>query len=221
MKKVSLAALGLVSLGLTLALAACGDEGVSMYGHSSVLPAPTPLELFNTQCAGCHGTNGGGSGARALDDARWWATITDAQVLAAASHGVGVMMPALAVSAGGMVPDATLSQAIPAWRSMWGEGGSAAPQGWAVQLGDAKRGEQVFASHCASCHAIDRAGGITDPIYLALVSDQALWSGVVFGRPDLGKQGMDLSAREVADVVSWLASRRPTWATGSFGGATQ
>lgn len=208
-------------MGIALLLAACDDAGVPMYGQSSIGASATPRDVFNTNCAGCHGTDGAGAAARALRDPRWWATITDAQVVAAATHGLGIMMPAFTVSGGGMLPDSVLADAIPAWRSMWGEGGSAAPQGWAVRAGDAARGAQVFSAACASCHAVDAPGGITDPVYLALASDQALWSGVVFGRPDLGKAGMDLPARDVADVVAWLASRRPAWAAAPAGGETR
>ncbi len=204
---------------LLAGMAGCGDHGaplgVPMYRGVDRAGALTPLELFNTNCAGCHGTDGRGSGARALADARWWASVTDEQVLTATTSGCGVLMPAFAVSAGGMISDPQLANAVPSWRSMWGEGGNAAPQGWKVQLGSAGRGESLYASQCASCHAIDAEGGITDPMYIALMSDQALWNGIVFGRKDLGKNGMATTARDAADIVAWLASRRPAWATAS------
>ena len=54
-----------------------------------------------------------------------------------------------------------------------------------------------------------------DPTYLALVSDQALRTAVVAGRPDLGMpdwrggaSAAPLTAQEVVDVVAWMASHR-------------
>jgi cytochrome c oxidase cbb3-type subunit III len=54
-----------------------------------------------------------------------------------------------------------------------------------------------------------------DPAYLALVSDQALRTAVVAGRPDLGMPDWrgahasePLGAQEVSDVVAWMASHR-------------
>ncbi|MDA0803049.1 MAG: c-type cytochrome [Planctomycetota bacterium] len=218
MKCAARMAASVASVGVLLAFLAGCDEhgaplGVPVYRGVDRASAPTPLELFNTNCAGCHGTDGHGSGARALADARWWASVTDAEVLQVSTNGCGVLMPAFAVSAGGMVPDQQMVDAVPAWRSMWGEGGSAAPQGWKVQLGSAVRGEILFASQCASCHAVGGEGGITDPMYIALMSDQALWNGIVFGRPEFGKNGMSTTARDAADIVAWLVSRRPAWAT--------
>jgi cytochrome c oxidase cbb3-type subunit 3/ubiquinol-cytochrome c reductase cytochrome c subunit len=56
---------------------------------------------------------------------------------------------------------------------------------------------------------------VIDPAYLALVSDQALRSAVVAGRPDLGMpdwrggaSASPLTAQDVADVVAWMASHR-------------
>ncbi len=214
---------GTLLFGMAGWMAGCGEHGaplgVPMYRAVARPGTPTPLQLFNTNCAGCHGTDGKGSGARGLADARWWASVSDEQVLAATANGCGVLMPAFAVSAGGMVPDEQLADAVPAWRSMWGEGGGTAPQGWRVQPGNAARGESLYASQCASCHAVGAEGGITDPMYIALMSDQALWNGIVFGRVDLGKPGMDTPARDAADIVAWLASKRPAWA--AAGGSNQ
>jgi hypothetical protein len=57
---------------------------------------------------------------------------------------------------------------------------------------------------------------VVDPAYLALVSDQALRSAVIAGRPDLGMPDYrtaaperPMSAQEIADVVAWLAAQRP------------
>ncbi len=56
-----------------------------------------------------------------------------------------------------------------------------------------------------------------DRAYLALVSDQALRTLIIAGRPDLGHPdwrsyvpGRPLSAQQVSDLVAWLAAKRQT-----------
>ena len=55
-----------------------------------------------------------------------------------------------------------------------------------------------------------------------LVSDQALRTLVIAGRPDLGIPtgaaipGQPLSAQQVSDVVAWLAAKRPQFAPGNY-----
>src|SRR5262249_44379816 len=98
--------------------------------------------------------------------------------------------------------------------------GSEAPAHAASLPGDAKRGADVYARFCASCHGSDgrggaKAGSIVERSYLALVSDQGLRTTVIVGRPELGAPdwrndvpGKPMSSQEVSDVVAWLAARR-------------
>jgi cytochrome c oxidase cbb3-type subunit III len=96
-------------------------------------------------------------------------------------------------------------------------------------------GSQVFARACASCHGSDGQGGkdgerhvgaISDPAFLALISDQALRRYVITGRPDLGMPSFDdkhgrpaefqrLSPEEIGDLVAFLASWRKAGGTTS------
>ncbi len=74
--------------------------------------------------------------------------------------------------------------------------------------------------YCSSCHGADgkggeRASGIVNPAFLALVSDQGLRTTVIAGRPDVGSPnfcgdvaGKCMTGQEVTDVVAWLASQR-------------
>jgi mono/diheme cytochrome c family protein len=99
-------------------------------------------------------------------------------------------------------------------------------------VGNRENGVKVFARACASCHGDRGQGGnysgkpdgrsvgaINDPVFLALISDQALRRLVITGRPDLGMpdyagskgrpEGFKpLSSQEVADLVILLASWR-------------
>ena len=88
--------------------------------------------------------------------------------------------------------------------------------------GDARRGAVTYTTYCAQCHDGADGGGakggsVTDPDYLALVSDQALRTAVIAGRPDLGKPdwrtnlpGRPMSSQDISDVVAWLVSLRET-----------
>jgi cytochrome c oxidase cbb3-type subunit 3 len=92
---------------------------------------------------------------------------------------------------------------------------------------DNARGEQVYVTYCASCHGVagqsakSKAGSITDPAFLSLISDQVLRTVVIAGRPDIGQpdwrnampghpmQGDPMNDQQVTDVVGWLSSQRP------------
>ena len=90
----------------------------------------------------------------------------------------------------------------------------------ADEAGDAKRGANVYAFYCASCHGPGGRGGekassIVDGSYLALVSNQSLRTTVIVGRPELGAPdfrenfpGKAMSPADVSDVVAWLAAQR-------------
>ena len=92
--------------------------------------------------------------------------------------------------------------------------------------------QQVYTTYCASCHGVagatgkSKAGSITEPAFLALVSDQALRTVVIAGRPDIGQPdwrndlpGHPMSDQEVTDVVGWLSSQRPGTAKQAGGGS--
>ena len=91
---------------------------------------------------------------------------------------------------------------------------------YAASPGDPARGAAVFAASCASCHGNagdggEKAGSVTNPAYLKLVSNQYLRTIVIAGRPDLGcpdfasrTPGKPLSNEDVSDVAAWLASNR-------------
>src|SRR5437660_1748872 len=76
--------------------------------------------------------------------------------------------------------------------------------------------DQLYGQSCAGGHGSEVHGSIIDPNYYRLVSDQALRTTVIVGRPDMGKpdwrantRGHPMSAQDVSDVVAWLAAQRP------------
>jgi cytochrome c oxidase cbb3-type subunit 3/ubiquinol-cytochrome c reductase cytochrome c subunit len=126
-----------------------------------------------------------------------------------------------------MLTDQQVDALVHGMRAAWFKAGTLdganAPPYKAVKPADAAHGQQVYTTYCASCHgaagasAKSKAGSITQPEFLALVSDQVLRTVVIAGRPDIGQPdwrndlpGHPMSDQEVTDVVGWLSSQRPS-----------
>lgn len=216
----------LVSVAL---VAACGEVPLNKAGRDEAAAAVPPSwsALYATHCAGCHGADGTMGPARPMRDAAYLASVPRDRLVEIVSAGQGTLMPALAQSKGGAVPDADLARLIDGMVSEWGKDGKAVSVAWSGAAGDASRGATSYATFCQTCHgapdgrATGTRGSVSDPNYLRLVSDQALRSAILFGRADLGGacngpypgQAADrrLSAGEVADLVAFLAARRPSF----------
>src|SRR5882672_601465 len=61
--------------------------------------------LFSQNCAGCHGPDGKGGAAMALDDPVYLAIANDSVLRGVTTDGDGTAMPAFAKGAGGMLTD--------------------------------------------------------------------------------------------------------------------
>ena len=180
--------------------------------------------LFADNCAGCHGPEGKGGAAMALNDPVYLAIADDTTIRRIAANGVpGTPMPAFAKSAGGLLTDQQVDAIVSGIRS-WARPDAlqdATPPAYAAQIGDPHRGAGVYATYCADCHGPDgkgtkKASSIVNGSYLALVSDQHLRTIVIVGRPELGAPdwrgdvpGRHLSSQEISDVVAWIAAQRP------------
>jgi mono/diheme cytochrome c family protein len=94
-------------------------------------------------------------------------------------------------------------------------------------LGNVERGAKIFATACASCHGANgkgvvqddrRRNKINDPVFLALISDQALRRIIITGRPDLRmpdftdeerwNEARPLTSPEIDDLGALLSSWR-------------
>ena len=129
-------------------------------------------------------------------------------------------MPAFATTSGGPLRDEQIVALIRGVRARWAASGGARdlnpPPYSTSTAGDPARGADAFATFCSRCHGTDGRGGtggssIVDASYLSLVSDQALRTTVIAGRPDLGAPdwrgnvpGRPMSPDEVSDAVLWL-----------------
>jgi cytochrome c oxidase cbb3-type subunit 3 len=217
----------LVALAAIL-VSGCGTPHGQPSKDSEVLAPNEVLEfgtLYAENCAGCHGADGRGGAAIALANPVYLAIADDAAIRKVIAKGVrGTAMPALAVSAGGMLTDGQIDVITKGIRSRWSRQGvldpATAPSYAPKSAGDAQRGEVAYKTYCESCHGPGGRGGpkgsaITDDSFLALVSDQGLRTIVITGRPELGAPdwrgnvlGKPMSDQEVTDVVAWLASQR-------------
>ena len=220
-----LSALPVISLVM---LAACSAPDHEPQTNSeSVVPSQV-LDfriLYAQNCAGCHGAQGRGGAAIALANPVYLAIIDKTTMRNVVANGVrGTSMPAFAQRAGGMLTQQQIEVIAGGIFSRWGRkevlDGANPPSYAAKASGDVDHGQVVFGKYCASCHGSEGGGtskgsAITNDAFLALVSDQALRTIVITGRPELGAPdwrgdvpGMPMADQEITDVVAWLASRR-------------
>ncbi len=185
--------------------------------------------LYGENCAGCHGTGGRFGAACDLANPTYQALIDDATLTRIVSHGVtGTAMPPFAQDAGGFLSAAQVAVVVSGMRGWKTDGPLHDAPPYAGTGGDAGRGAGVFAQSCAPCHGTQGTGGpkvpgsIVEPSYLTLVTDQALRTLIIAGRPDLGHPdwrgyppGQPLTVQQVADVVAWMAAKRPRFVPGT------
>jgi len=175
--------------------------------------------LYAQNCSACHGVNGQNGPALDLANPTYQAIVDDATLKKWIAGGMpGTQMPAFGPSAGGLLTDQQVDALVQGLRKNWAKpnalDGQNAPSYAANLEDDAKRGEQAYKTFCASCHQGTQKK-ITDASYLALVSDQALRTIIIAGRPDLGHPdwrntvpGHPMTNQDVTDVVTYLGSQR-------------
>jgi cytochrome c oxidase cbb3-type subunit III len=217
----------LAVLGLVMLAACSTPDGEPQPNSESVAPSHV-LDfgtLYAQNCAGCHGVEGRGGAAIALANPVYLAIVDETTMRNVVANGVrGTSMPAFAQTAGGMLTEEQIevitSGIFPRWGRKQLLDGANPPSYAAKAAGDAARGETAFITYCASCHGsagrgTPKGSAITNDSFLALISDQALRTIVITGRPELGASdwrgnvpGRPMTDQEITDVVAWLASRR-------------
>ena len=179
--------------------------------------------LFSQNCSGCHGMDGKNGPARQLNDPLYLAVIPKERLQQTIENGVpGTAMPAWARSQGGPLYPKQVSALVDGIESNWAKpvslNGAAVPSySGEGAAGNATHGKQMFLRSCFLCHGKGaKVGPVTDPSYLALVSNQNLRTSVIVGRPDLGMPdwrflnlGHALTDQDIADIVAYLVSLRP------------
>jgi cytochrome c oxidase cbb3-type subunit III len=217
-----------LAVALLIAICGCNNAPGRPTTDSEVLRPNEVLAfetLYQQNCAGCHGSQGKGGAAIALNSPVYLQIADDATIRRVTAQGVqGTAMPAFAQSAGGMLTDQQIDAIVNGIRSSWSKPDSldgTPPSYSALTPGDPQRGGNVYGTYCASCHGAggrggSQAGSIADESFLSLASDQYLRTIVIVGRPELGAPywrgnvpGKPMSQQEVSDVVAWLSAQRP------------
>ena len=207
---------------ILLSCLGCGRHPGVNRSESAVLRPEDEMRfevLYQQNCAGCHGANGKNGAAMDLANPEYQSLVDDASLTRWISKGMPqTQMPAFAISAGGILTEKQIEVLVQGMRRHWAENVAEAqvlrPSYAESEIGDATRGRELFQTSCASCHKASKQE-IASPDYLALVSDQALRSMIVAGRPDIGqpdwrndRPGAPLSDQDVSDIVRYLASLR-------------
>jgi len=226
MKRIRiLSALAILSLVMLAACSTLNREPRT--DPEPVAPSQVPdfSTLYTQNCAACHGTEGRGGASIALANPVYLAIVDETTMRNIVAKGVrGTSMPAFAQSAGGMLTEQQIEVLTNGIFSRWGRkqglDGANPPSYAAKTAGNVDNGQLVFGTYCASCHGSEGRGtpkgsAITNDSFLALLSDQALRTIVITGRPELGAPdwrgnvaGRPMTDQEITDVVAWLGSRR-------------
>jgi len=219
-----------VALLLGLWLAGGCDRLPGKPAPGAEVPRPDsildPVVLFSANCAGCHGAEGTHGPALPLADPLYLAIANDNALSATIAMGrPGTAMSPFSQKMGGMLTDEQIESIVHGIRERWGNTGRmtgvTTPPYEATAQGNAQQGEVVYSTFCASCHGAGdnggpKAGSVTNPSYLSLVSNQFLRTVIITGRPDFGAPdwrgnvpGRPMTDQEISDVVAWLSAQRP------------
>jgi mono/diheme cytochrome c family protein len=218
----------LLVVWLLVLTAACGRPADDPADGASKTQVTAAFDqVYGANCAGCHGANGRNGAALSLGDPVYRSIMDSAAVRRAVATGVpGTLMPAFARSAGGTLADSDIAVLVAGISERWGKP-MAIPPGvpaYAAAPGNPQAGADAYATFCAQCHGspgdtASRSGAVSDPSYLALVSDQWLRTVTIVGRPERGMpdwrgyvSGRPMTSTEIADIVAWLAAQRVPFA---------
>lgn len=199
-----------------LCLGAVGCHAPGKPGAEPEVPRPEQVldfaTLYKSNCAACHGANGQNGAAISLANPIYLAFAGAANIERITTTGVpGTQMPAFGKSSGGMLTDQQIAALTNGMISAWGSSSAdtkSLPPYASTLKGDAAHGEQAFAAHCAGCHTSGSSqSNLTDPAYLALISDQGLRSFIAAGHAEKAISP-PASDQEIADTVAWLAAHR-------------
>lgn len=208
----------LVAAGLALQQG-CSSEETPPAPTSSVAGA----QSYEKTCALCHGKDGEGyaaDNATALRSPTFLATATDEFLARSISRGrPGTTMSSWGKARGGPYDDAAITGIVAHLRT-W-QTGPSVTLGSGPIAGDPTRGAATYAAACASCHGATGSEGpnvrLANAELLDVASDEFLRYAIVNGRPGTAMRGYgaELSADQIADVVSLLRSWAKPVAPGS------
>ena len=184
--------------------------------------APNGEALFDTHCAVCHGSGGQGGVGVPLALPSFIDSVSDHYLKTTIRHGrPGRIMPAFVE-----MSDAQIDAIVAYMRSWTGKPGPRHDD--SVIRGDAGRGKQLFAKHCAGCHGDHGQGGkgtgvtfsrkrdlpiiapaLNNPGFLSAASDSMIRGTILHGRegtPMMSALKAGLSESDVDNVVAYIRS---------------
>jgi cbb3-type cytochrome c oxidase subunit III len=146
-------------------------------------------EIYNEQCASCHGQNGEGGIGTALNDKNLLQNTPDDIFFSLIRSGVpSTEMPAWSVDFGGPLTDEDIRSTVAYIRSWEPTAPELEPE---VFEPSPHEGALIFDTNCAICHGQNGAGtgfapSVNDPAKLNQVDETWLREMLQFGRPALG-----------------------------------
>jgi mono/diheme cytochrome c family protein len=169
--------------------------------------------LYGEQCARCHGQNGEGLTAPALNSKAFLENVMDGQIFELIRTGIpGTAMPAWSQAFGGPLTGEQTRQIVAYIRSWepFAQDFRLTPSG-----GDAQVGAEIYASTCFVCHGAqaegtDLAPPLKDQERLSAFDDQWYRGAITEGRPSQGMPtwGTVLSPRQIEHLVALIAAWR-------------
>lgn len=165
-------------------------------------------ELFQENCASCHGEEGLGEDAPALNNLAILKDTPDTVFFDLIINGVpGTEMPAWGQTRGGPFTDEQTGKIVAFIRSWEATAPDLGQQRMQV---DAKRGAAIFAGTCVICHGADGKGGaapaLNVPDRLQQFDNNWYAQTIAKGRPSQGMPvwGSVLSPQQIGDVVALI-----------------
>lgn len=185
----------------------------SVEAHDKEVAVNAGAALFKKDCTLCHGDNGEGVSAPALNDKIFLNNTGDDRIFSTVSSGIpNTEMPAWNQSHGGPLTDEDVTQLVAFVRS-WEP--TAIDRKSLPLVGDIDRGNNIFKNVCGICHGqngvgTDRAPALNDPAKLSQFDDAWYQNTIEQGRPAKGMPtwGTVLSPQQIADVLAVIDTWR-------------
>jgi cytochrome c oxidase cbb3-type subunit 3 len=138
---------------LCLPVAAQHGSTTAVNPYTDPENAEAGAKLYRSQCAGCHGLNGAGTGAGpSLTSGTFKHGGSDAGLFGTVSKGLpGTSMPAFSFSG------------LQIWQLVTHVRALGIVHGTSPSHGDPKSGASVFRASCSSCHTVNGEGGLSGP----------------------------------------------------------
>ena len=167
-------------------------------------------ELFEGNCADCHGAAGSGAIAPAIGAKEFLESVEDRQISQITAVGVpGTEMVAYSNDYGGPMTSAEITAITTYLRSLEEEAPSM--PGWRTPLDNENLSSgELYALACSRCHGIDREGvediapDISEDSLTMLESDEWMAGRIADGYKQMPRFGRILTDHQIAAIVTFL-----------------